>query len=311
VFFDEVVEDDAITEFLERVEIDGNGLGALSAVALGDFTRDGLSIRDDPVDHAAGCVLANGFEVIGKGVAGGFARLRHEIGDVYARGFGVGDGVCDFGDEQVGKDARIQRAWAEQDEIGFADGFNRFGKRPGGAGREREPLDALAAGSDAGFAVDATAIFESCDERDVRNCRGENLAADRENFAADADGFGEIAGDVGERGKEEVTEVVADETAAGVEAILKQAAEESFVLAESDHAVADVAWREDAIFAAQAAGAATVVGDGDDCGQTRDRVFTLDFVAAARDKIFEPAQQGGKACAAAESDDIESIDELL
>ena len=121
--------------------------------------------------------------------------------------------------------------------------------------------------------MDAAAVFESGDERDVGNRGGENLAADRENFAADADGFGEIAGDVSESGEEEIAEIVADESAAGVKAILEEAAEESFVLAESDHAIADVAGRKDAIFAAQAAGTAAVVGDGDDGGEIGDRMF--------------------------------------
>ena len=126
---------------------------------------------------------------------------------------------------------------------------------------------------------------------------GENDAGSdgdrRWNFAADADGFSEITSDVGERGKEEVAEVMADEAAPGVEAILKEAAEKGFVLAEGDHAVADVAGREDAIFAAEAAGAAAVVGDGDDGGEAGDRVFAFDFVAAAGDEIFEAAQQSG------------------
>ena len=175
--------------------------------------------------------------------------------------------------------------------------------------RKREVLDAFAAGGDAGFAVDAAAVFESGDERDVGDCGGENLAADREDFAADADGFGEIAGDVSERGEEEIAEIVADEAAAGVEAILEEAAEKSFVLAESDHAVADVAGRKDAIFAAQAAGAAAVVGDGDDGGEAGDGMLGFDFVAAAGDEILEAAQQRGKAGAAAEGDDVESVGE--
>jgi hypothetical protein len=307
MFFDEVVEDDAVAEFLEGVEIDRNGLGALSAVALGDFARDGLAIGDHPVDDAAGAVLANRFEVIGERVAGGFAGLRHEIGDVDTRGFRIGDGVSDFGNQQVGKDACVKRAGAEKNEIGFADGFDGSGKRAGVARREREALDALAAGGDAGFAVDATAVFESGDERNVGDCGRENLAADRENFAADADGFGEISRDVSEGGEEEVAEVVTDEAAAGVKAILKEATEEGFVLTESDHAVADVAGREDAIFAAQAAGAAAVVGDGNDGGEADNGVFGLDFVAAAGDEIFQAAQQSGKTGAAAEGDDVESI----
>jgi len=293
VFFDEVVEDDPVAELLEGVEIDGDGLGAFGAIALGDFARDRLAIRDDPVDEAAGAVFANRFEVIGEGVAGSFAGLRHEIGDVDPRSFRIADSVGDLGYQQVGKDARVERARAKEDEVGFADGFERFGEGARVTRRKREALDALTAGSDAGFAVDAAAVFESSDEGDVGNCRREDLTADRQNFAADANSFGEVAGDVSEGGEEEVAEIVANEAAAGVEAILKEAAEKGFVLAEGDHAVADVAGREDAIFAAEAAGAAAVVGDGDDGGEAGDRVFAFDFVAAAGDEIFEAAQQSG------------------
>src|SRR5579871_4728623 len=53
VLFEKIVEDDAVTEFLEGVDIDGDRLGALGTVALGDFAGDVLAIGDDPVDDAA------------------------------------------------------------------------------------------------------------------------------------------------------------------------------------------------------------------------------------------------------------------
>src|ERR1700722_2324899 len=114
--------------------------------------------------------------------------------------------------------------------------------------------------------MNAATVFESGDEGNVGNCGGENLAADRKDLAADADGFGEISGDVSKGGEKQVAEIVADEAAAGVEAILEEPAEKSFVLAESDHAIANVTRRKDAVFAAQAAGAATVIGGGGDGG---------------------------------------------
>jgi len=164
VFFDEVVEDDAVAELLEGVEVDGDGLSTLDAVAFGDFAGDGLAVGDDPVDDAAGAVFADRIEVIGEGVAGGFAGLGHEIGDVDTRGFRNSDGVGDFGYQQIGKDARVKRAGAEEDEVGFADGFDRFGEGARVARRKGEALDALAAGGDAGLAVDAAAVLESGDE---------------------------------------------------------------------------------------------------------------------------------------------------
>jgi hypothetical protein len=54
------------------------------------------------------------------------------------------------------------------------------------------------------------------------------------------------------------------------ESVLKELAEEVFILRERDHAVADVARGEDVEVFAEAAGGATVVGDGDDRGEIAD-----------------------------------------
>ena len=87
MLFEKIIEDDAVAEFLERVEIDRDGFRSLRAIALGDFARDGLAVGDDPVDDVTRGVLPDCLEVIGEGIAGGFAGLRHEIGDVDARSF--------------------------------------------------------------------------------------------------------------------------------------------------------------------------------------------------------------------------------
>ena len=54
VFFQKIVENDAIAEFLRSLRFDGNWFGTLGAVALGDFRRNRLAIGDHPIDHAAG-----------------------------------------------------------------------------------------------------------------------------------------------------------------------------------------------------------------------------------------------------------------
>src|SRR5882762_4364833 len=96
VFLEEIVEDDAEAEFLEGGKIDGHRLRALCAVTPGHIGRDGLTIGDDPIDDAARNVFLDGAEMIAEGVAGGFAGLGHQIGDVDARSFGIGDGAGDF-----------------------------------------------------------------------------------------------------------------------------------------------------------------------------------------------------------------------
>ena len=56
-----------------------------------------------------------------------------------------------------------------------------------------------------------------------------------------------------ERGEEKISEVVAGQAAAGVKAVLKQAAQQRFIFGKRDHAVADIAGREEAVLAPQTA----------------------------------------------------------
>ncbi|MCU1241671.1 MAG: hypothetical protein JWO71_2397 [Candidatus Acidoferrum typicum] len=96
-------------------------------------------------------------------------------------------------------------------------------------GQESEFFNWFAAGSYTRFSVDFASAFHSGDKRDVRDSRWENSAANSEDFAADAHGFGKIASDMREGGEKEVSEVVADKTAAGMEPILKQPAQQSLI----------------------------------------------------------------------------------
>src|SRR6267378_4023450 len=245
--------------------------------------------------------------MIGESVAGGFAGLGHQIGDVHARSLRLGDGASNLRDEQVRENAGVERAGTEEDQVGLLDGFDGPGERTHATGGKLDFLDRNATGGNAGFAVNDAAVFERGDEMNVRKRRRKNAAANGEHFAADADGFGEIAGDVGERGEEKIAEIVADEAAAGMEAVLKQASEKSFIFRKSHHAVADVAGRKDAVFAAQAAGAAAVIGDRDDGGEIGDGAFGAGvLVDAADDEFLEAAKERGESGAASKSDDAEA-----
>ena len=111
--------------------IDDYRFGALGGVAAGYRKGDGLVVGHHVVDYALGVfaegVLLDGAEVVGQGVACGFAGLGHEVGDVHARGFGMDDGGGDFGDQEIGEDAGVEGARAEEDEVGGADGFDGWG----------------------------------------------------------------------------------------------------------------------------------------------------------------------------------------
>jgi hypothetical protein len=112
---------------------------------------------------------------------------------------------------------------------------------------------------------------------------------------------------VREGGEKEITEIVTHQAPPGMKAILKQAAEKSFVLGQGHHAIADVAGRKDTILAAKAPRAAAVIGNGNDGGEAVDGLeLAGGFVAAARQELLKAPQQGGKARAAAERDDVET-----
>ena len=100
---------------------------------------------------------------------------------------------------------------------------------------------------------------------------------------------------------------MAGKAASGLKTILEQAAHEGFIFRKRDHAIANVAGREHAIFAAQATRAATVVGDSNDCGQVCDGTFFGEgLIAGASDVFFKAAEEGGESGSAAESDDFEA-----
>ena len=103
-----------------------------------------------------------------------------------------------------------------------------------------------------------------------------------------------------ERRQEQISKIVANQTVPGAEPILKQPAQQRFVFGERDHAVADIPRGEDAVFAAQPAGAAPVVRDGDDGSEVDDGPLARWIRVVARCNVeLEAAEKGGEAGAAA------------
>src|SRR3981081_3651818 len=107
---------------------------------------------------------------------------------------------------------------------------------------------------------------------------------------------------MGKRGEEEIAEIVANETPAGVKTILEKAAEKGFVFRKSNHAIANVTRRENAVFTAQTAGAAAVISDRDNGSEIGDGPFGAGvLVVAANHVFFEAAEEGGKSGATSKS----------
>ncbi len=146
---------------------------------------------------------------------------------------------------------------------------------------------------DAGFTVNDAAAFHHRFERNVLCCCGENPPANRQDLPAQAHGVGKISCDAGERGEKQIAEAVPAETAPCVKTVLKQMAHQCFVVGKRNHAIADVTRRKNAVIAAQAAGAAAVVGDGDESDEIGDRITAI-FLRAPH-ILLQTAQQRGKA----------------
>jgi len=66
------------------------------------------------------------------------------------------------------------------------------------------------------------------------------------------------------------------------------------------------------VFAAEAARAATVIGDGDNGGQIDDRALGSGIlIAATNDMLFQAAEKRGKSGATAKSDNTKAAGEVL
>ncbi len=307
MLLEKIVEQEFDLELGEPISVHHDGLCPLSTITAGDFRGHRLAVGDNPIDDALADMPLNRAQVFTESVMRGFTGLRHQIGDVDARGLGARNGVGNFRDQEIGNHAGVKRAWAHKDEVGILKCFNRFRQSAHAAWYELDLTDRSAATGDFRFAADTLAIRECGGEMHIGNRGGEDSAADGEHFTGDVNGFGKIPSDMGERGEEQVAEIVADQSAAGVKAVLKQTSEQRFVFGKRDHAVADVAGRQHAIFAAKTAGTAAIVGDGDNRGKVSDGAFAGSLAIRAEDDVlFQSAKQRGKARAAAERDYTQS-----
>ncbi len=142
-------------------------------------------------------------------------------------------------------------------------------------------------------------------ERNILQRGGKNSSPNGQNFSAHANGLGKIARHMAQRGQKQISETVSAQSAARMKTILKQTAQQRFVLRERHHAVANIAGRQHAVFAPQAARTSAVIGDRDDRGEIADRM-AVRFLAAPRNIMLQSAQQHGKAGAAADGDHTRS-----
>ena len=192
------------------------------------------------------------------------------------------------------------------------DSVDCLGQRARTARRKRDLQDATVAGGDARLTMYYTAVGEGGHEMDVGKRGRKDAATDGKDFAADAHGFREVARNMRKCGQEQIPEIVADQAATCLEAVLKKAAEKGFILGECDHAVANIARRENTIFAAQTSGTPPVIGDSNNSGEIDDGAFRggMTFMSA-KDMFLEASQKSGEPCAATECDHTVTLDDTI
>jgi len=122
----------------------------------------------------------------------------------------------------------------------------------------------------------------------VDQCGGNDLAAHSQDAAGLLDGFLEVAKHTAHGHDKQVAKAVAGQVRAVGETILEESGHERLGVGQSGDAVPHVARRQDAQFAAQAAGAAAVVGHCDYGYQ----VAGVPLKAAQEDGKPRPATDG-------------------
>ena len=311
---DEVAGDGFYSEGADAVEVGFDGGLAFERILFEQGGGDGGGVDEGVVEDSLAGVVVEDFDVLAGGEAEALVGLGHEVADVDAACGGGGEGLGDALDEQVGDERGVEGAGAESDEVGGGDGVEGLWEGRGVGGVKHELVDAAGAGGDAGFAVDDGIVIHAGGESDVGVGGGVDVSAGGEDLGGHLYGLGEVSGDVGEGGDEEVAEGVAAEVAL-IETELEEAGEEMLVFGEGDHTVADVAGGEHVEVVAEAAGGTTVISDGDDGGEVVDDACAAGAGGVREgggarwggDVALEATEEGGEAGAPADGYDTERL----
>ena len=234
--------------------------------------------------------------MVGGGIVLGLAVLCHHVEGIDLKRVG---GVQRFGNalhQQVGDDAGIQAAGAQNDKLRLFDGPQCLRQRRDVPRQQAHRLDiqilVFFRGCDGRFSHHAAAIGKQGLQRHILRTDGKHLPRYGKDPVHIADGLFKGAADVVERQKKQISEALSLQTA-GIEPVVEQLAHGGAGIGQGKNAVADIAGGQHAKLPPQLAGGAAVVGDGDN-GSDILRVF------------LQPQKQGGKPRSPADDHDAAS-----
>ena len=178
--FDQLGLDDGGAEGVE-VGVGLDEVGSVGSVAGEDVVGGAGGVDDYGVGGRAE-VADDGGGVVGCAVAVGLAGLGHDVADVDLPRGGAADGAGDARDEEVGDDAGVEAARAEDDEVGGLDCVGGLGEGfDVGAAEEDFADGGLSGASDFDFSADGGAVGEGGAQVDVGEGGGEDSAFDGED----------------------------------------------------------------------------------------------------------------------------------
>ena len=237
--------------------------------------------------------------MVGHGVALGLPVLGHDVADIDLQGVGAADGLPHPVHQQIGDDAGVEAPRPQQNEVGLPDGPQRLGEGGRPLRQQAHPGDAavllLLEGADLGLPHHALPVLKGGLQLHVLIGHRQNPAGDGQDLAHPGHRLVKGPGDAVEGGQDQVAEGLTGETPrpAG-EPVGQKLVHDGLHIGQGLHAVADVPRRRHAQVLPEHAGAAAVVGHGDDGGH----------VAGI---LLQATEHGGKARAAADGGDLGAV----
>ena len=196
-----------------------------------------------------------------------FIGLRHKIANEYLDGRRLNDCLGDPAHQQVRNQACEQRPGTDRDQVGVSNRVQRLGSGPtfGGTRANSRILPLLAV-----IRVSPRTSVPSSSTRfqfHARHGCGIDVAARQQNLRRESHRLGKISSDRGQGRQKKISEAMAFQAGAFLEAVLEQSRKQGFVFGEGNDAIAHVARRKHVEFFAQTAAGSAIVAHRDHAAQ--------------------------------------------